>query len=139
LQGGYSNFFNRNRWNGLAFAFVRVPLTQWWETGHKIKEHNLRIEKAQMMQRDLTDKMTLQNEQAYSQLNEALRLVMQHRSAMVMAEDNCRISMMNYEAGIATMSELLESQAMLLQAQNAYTDARISYRGAMRKFNSLNK
>jgi len=139
LQGGYSNFFDRNRWNGLAFAFVRVPLTQWWETGHKIKEHNLRIEKAQMMQRDLTSKMTLQNEQAYSQLNEALRLVMQHRSAMVMAEDNCRISMMNYEAGIATMSELLESQALLLQAQNAYTDARISYRGAMRKFNSLNK
>ena len=139
LQGGYSNFFDRDRWNGLAFAFVRVPLTQWWETGHKIKEHNLRIEKAQMMQRDLMGKMTLQNEQAYSRMNEALRLVTQHQSAMTIAEDNYRICMLNYEAGIATMSDLLESQALLLQAQNAYTDARISYRGALRKFNSLNK
>ena len=139
LQGGYSNFFDRDRWNGLAFAFLRVPLTQWLETGHKIKEHNLRIEKAQMMQRDLMGKMTLQNEQAYSRMNEALRLVTQHQSAMTIAEDNYRICMLNYEAGIATMSDLLESQALLLQAQNAYTDARISYRGALRKFNSLNK
>jgi outer membrane protein TolC len=139
LQGGYSNFFDRDRWNGLAFAFVRIPITQWWETGHKIKEHNLRIEKAQMMQQDLMGKMALQNEQVYNQLNEAIRLVIQHESGLKMAEDNYRISLMNYEAGMTTMSELLESQALLLQAQNAYTDARISMRAAQRKFNELNK
>ncbi len=139
VQGGYSNFFNRHRWNGVAFAFVRIPITQWWETGHKIKEHNLRIEKAKMMQEDLMGKMSLQNEQAYSKLNEALRLVMEHESAMEMAQENYNISLMNYQAGIATMSELLESHALLLQAQNAYTDARISYRASQRKFNDLNK
>ena len=84
-------------------------------------------------------KMTLQNEQAYDQLNEALRLVMQHESALTMAQENYRISLMNYQAGMSTMSELLESQALLLQAENAYTDARISFRGAQRKFNDLNK
>lgn len=139
VQGGYSNFFERHRWNGFAFAFVRIPITEWWETGHKIKEHNLKIEKAKMMQEDLMGKMTLQNEQAYDQLNEALRLVMQHESALNMAQENYRISLMNYQAGISTMSELLESQALLLQAENAYTDARISFRGAQRKFNDLNK
>ena len=139
LQGGYSNFFDRDRWNGMAFAFVRIPLTQWWETGHKIKEHNLRIEKAKLMQEDLMGKMALQNEQAYKQLNEAVRLVTEHQSALQMAQDNYRISLMNYEAGIATMSELLESEALLMQAQNAYTDARISCRAAQRKFNDLNK
>ncbi len=139
LQGGYSNFFNHNRWNGMAFAFVRIPITQWWETGHKIKEHNLRIEKAKMMQEDLTGKMSLQNEQVYSQLNEAVRLVIQQESSVKMAEDNYRISLMNYEAGLTTMSELLESQALLLQAKNAHTDALISLRGAQRKFSNLNK
>lgn len=139
LQGGYSNFFERDRWNGMAFAFVRIPLTQWWETGHKIKEHNLRIEKAKLMQEDLMGKMVLQNEQAYKQLNEAARIVAESQSALQMAQDNYRISLMNYEAGIATMSELLESEALLMQAQNAYTDARISCRAAQRKFNDLNK
>lgn len=139
LRGGYSNFFERDRWNGLVFAFVRVPLTQWWETGHKIKEHNLRIEQAQLMQQDLMGKMALQNEQVYNQLTEAVRLVIQHEASVKIAEDNYRISMMNYEAGMTTMSELLESQALLLQAKNAYTDARISLRAAQRKFNNLNK
>lgn len=139
VQGGYSNLFERHRWNGFAFAFVRIPITEWWETSHKIKEHNLKIEKAKMMQEDLMGKMTLQNEQAYDQLNEALRLVMQHESALTMAQENYRISLMNYQAGMSTMSELLESQALLLQAENAYTDARISFRGAQRKFNDLNK
>ena len=139
VQGGYSNLFERHRWNGFAFAFVRIPITEWWETSHKIKEHNLKIEKAKIMQEDLMGKMTLQNEQAYDQLNEALRLVMQHESALTIAQENYRISLMNYQAGMSTMSELLESQALLLQAENAYTDARISFRGAQRKFNDLNK
>ena len=139
VQGGYSNFFERDRWNGAAFAFVRIPLTQWWETGHKIKEQNLRIAQAQLMQQDLMGKMTLQNEQAYNQLNEAARIVAQSESALQMAQDNYDLSLMNYEAGMTTMSELLESQALLLQAQNSYTDARISYRAAQRKFNSFNK
>ena len=81
----------------------------------------------------------LQNEQAYRQLNEAIRLVTEHESALQMAQENYRISLMNYQAGMSTMSELLESQALLLQAENAYTDARISFRGAQRKFNDLNK
>lgn len=139
FQGGYNNFFERDRWNGLGFAFVRIPLTQWWETGHKIKEQNLKIAQAQMMQKDLMEKMSLQNEQAYNQLNEAARMVMQSQSAMDMAQDNYDLSLMNYQAGLATMSDLLESQALLLQAQNNYTDARISYRAAQRKFNSYNK
>ena len=139
VQGGYSNFFEKDRWNGMALAFVRIPITQWWETSHKIKEHNLRIEKAKLMQNDLMGKMMLQNEQAYRQLNEAIRLVTEHESALQMAQENYRISLMNYQAGISTMSELLEAHALLLQAQNAYTDARISYRAAQRKFNDINK
>lgn len=139
VQGGYSNFFDKDRWNGAAFAFVRIPLTQWWETGHKIKEQKLRIAQAQLMQEDLMGKMKLQNEQAYNQLNEAARIVAESESALQMAQDNYDMSLMNYEAGMATMSELLESQALLLQAQNSYTDARISYRAAQRKFNNFNK
>lgn len=139
VQGGYSNFFDRHRWNGMAFAFIRIPISQWGETGHKIKEHNLRIEKAKLMQRDLSEKMSLQNEQAYRQMTEAVRLVTQNESSKEVAEENYRVALMNYEAGVSTMSELLESQALLLQAHNAYTDARINYRSAQRKFNSLNK
>ena len=45
---------------------------------------------------------------------------------------------MNYKAGVGTMTELMEAEALLLQAENAYTDARIAYRTSLRKFNDFN-
>jgi outer membrane protein TolC len=45
---------------------------------------------------------------------------------------------MNYKAGVGTMTELMESETLLLQAENAYTDARITYRTSLRKFNDFN-
>lgn len=137
--GGVSNYFNQFNWNVVGMLSVSIPLTGWGETAHKIKEHNLRIEKARQMQQDLSSKMSLQNEQAYDLLTESIQLMLQHESAEEMAKDNYELSLMNYEAGRTTMSELLESQTLLLQAQNAYTDACINYRSALRKFKALNR
>lgn len=137
--GGASNFFEQNNWNITGVAMVTIPLTGWGETAHKIKEHNLRIEKARLMKTDLSEKMSLQNEQAYDVLTESIQLMLQHESAEKMAQDNYDISLMNYEAGMCTMSELLESQSLLLRAQNDYTDACINYRSALRRFKELNK
>ena len=139
LQGGYGYYLEEGRWNGIGFFTVQIPLTQWGETSHKIREHNLRLQSAQALQDDLMAKMRLQNEQAYDALTENIQLIVQHKSAIRMAEDNYRLALLNYRAGITTISDLLESQALLLQAQTAYTDARINYRTALRKFNDLNK
>lgn len=139
VTGGYSNFFEKDKFNGLLFANLSIPLTGWGEVAHKLKQHNLQIQRAELMQQDLTSKMSLQNRQIYDQLIEALKLMEQHRAASRLAQENYRISLMNYQAGVGTMSELMESEALLLQAENAYTDARITYLSAQRKFDEYNK
>jgi outer membrane protein TolC len=45
---------------------------------------------------------------------------------------------MNYKAGISTMTDLLQAEALLLQAENNYTDANITFLTAQRKFNDFN-
>lgn len=139
ITGGYNNFFNQHRWNAIAFMSLSIPLTGWGETAHKLRQHDLKIQQAELMQQDLGEKMSLQNRQIYDQLIEALKLMEQHRSSCVLAQDNYRISLMNYEAGVSTMTELMESEALLMQAENAYTDARITYLSAQRKFEEYNK
>lgn len=139
ITGGYNNFFNLHRWNAIAFMSLSIPLTGWGETAHKLRQHDLKIQQAELMQQDLGEKMSLQNRQIYDQLIEALKLMEQHRSSCVLAQDNHRISLMNYEAGVGTMTELMESEALLMQAENAYTDARITYLSAQRKFEEYNK
>ena len=139
LNAGVNNFLERDRWNAIAFLGVKIPLTQWWYTSHKLKEHDIKIQEAELMRDDLQQKMKLQNEQVYDALTEAILLLEQHQSANNMAQDNYRTTLMNYQAGLETMSSLLESQALLFQAMNDYTDARITYRSNLRRYNELNK
>ena len=138
LQGGYSNFFEKNNFNGLAFASLTIPLTQWGETSHKLKQHDIRIRQAEMQRDDLQGKLRLQNEQVYDQLTESVKLLEQHRAAKELAEDNYNLALMNYKAGISTMTDLLQAETLLLQAENNYTDANITFLTAQRKFNDFN-
>ena len=139
ISGGYTNFFEKHTANGIAFVNLSIPITGWGEMSHRLKQQDLRIRQAELMQQDLSDKMSLQNRQAYDQLIEALKLMEQHRSASLLAQENHRVSLINYQAGIGTMSELMESEALLLQAENAFTDARITYLSAQRRFNDFNR
>lgn len=139
ISGGYSNYFEEHKANGIAFATLSIPLTGWGETSHKLKQHDYHIQQAQLMQSHLREKLELQNRQSYDQLLESIKLMEQHKSSRDLAEENYRVALMNYEAGVGTMTELLESQALLMQASNAYTDARISYRTALHKFQNYNK
>ena len=137
--GGFSNLYDRPQGNFVALLTVSVPLTQWWETSRKLKEHDLRIRSSEIMREDLTEKMRLQNEQVYSQLVESAQLIRQNETSLQLARENFRLMLLNYESGMATMSELLESQVILYQVQNDCTDARISFRTALRKFNDYNR
>ena len=136
---GITNLFNHTRSNVLAFFSVKVPIIAWWETAHKLKAHDLSIQQAELMREELQNKMKLQNEQIYDAMSESHILMRQHATARQIAEENYNISLMNYEAGLTTMSELLESHALLMQALDQYTDAKITYRTSQRKFENFNK
>ena len=123
--------------NAIFFARVSVPITKWWETSHKIKEHNLKIEQYEIMQQDLTEKMSLQEKQAYNQMIEAEALLESDKAALDMAQDNYHIASVNYRAGMSTITDVLEANALLLQAQNAITDREITYVSARRRYHDL--
>lgn len=133
----YGNVIKNYKGNAIFFAQVSVPLTQWWEASHKIKEHNFKIEQYEIMQQDLTEKMTLQERQAYNQMTEAEALLQSDKSALDMALENYRVAELNYRAGINTVTDVLEANALLLQAQNAITDRQITYASARRRYHDL--
>ena len=46
----YGNLVRKYKFNAIALAQVSIPLTQWWETSHKLKEHDIVIREAELMQ-----------------------------------------------------------------------------------------
>ena len=134
---GYGNLVHKYKDNAIAFAQVSIPVSQWGETKHKLKEHNVAIQEAELMQQDLTEKMTLQVKQAYNQMVEAEALMQSDKAAVDMARENYRLAELNYRAGMNTITEVLEANALLLQAKNAMTDRQITYLTARRRYYDL--
>lgn len=136
--GFYGNIIKKNAvGNAIAVLSLNVPLTAWWETSHKIRQHNIAIEEAGIMQDNLGKMMSLEEEKAYSDMLDAYMLMKSDSSALEVAKENYRLSNLNYAAGNTTLSEVLQAHALLLQAQNAITDRRTTYTVARRRLLDL--
>lgn len=144
---GYSNMqanFLRNglgnkTGNGAVFVSVSVPLTDWWKTGHKVREDNIAVEQARLEEQHTNELLGLRTQQAYDKTVEAYSLVSENRHALDIARENYRLSGVNYRAGTGTITDLLTAQTTLLQAENNLTDAIIAYCVNLRRYTDLTK
>lgn len=123
--------------NAVALLSLSIPLTGWWETSHKLRQHDIRIAEARMRQEYLNHMMSLEEEKAYSDMIDAAMLMKSDSAALEIAQENYRLASLNYEAGVATLSEVLQAHALLLQAQNAITDRHTTYVVARRRLLDL--
>ena len=110
--------------NGIALLSLSIPITDWWD-------------QARMMQEHYSKMMSLEEEKAYSDMMDAWTMIRSDSSALAMAQENYRLSTLNYQAGAATLAEVLQAQALLLQAHNALTDNRTAYIMARRRLTDL--
>lgn len=90
-----------------------------------------------MQQKEFNEKMSLQEEQAYNTMVEAGSLLKSDSAALEMAEENYRLADLNYRAGMNTITDVLEANALLLQARNAITDRQITFATACRRYHDL--
>lgn len=125
--------------NGAVFVTVSVPLTAWWETGHKLREQRVAVEQARLQQEQMGELLDLRTQQAYDRMQEAYALVAEASLRQESCRETARLMQVNYQAGMATITDLLTAQTALLQAQNDLTDARIAYRVNTRRYTDLTK
>lgn len=125
--------------NAVALLSLSIPLTGWWETSHKLKQHDIRIQEARIKQEYFSKMMSLEEEKAYSDMLDASMLMKSDSAALEIAQENYRLSTLNYQAGVITLAEVLQAHALLLQAQNAITDRHTTYVVARRRLQDLHK
>ena len=123
--------------NAVMLLSLSVPLTGWWETSHKLKQHDIRIQEARIKQDHYNQMMSLEEEKAYSDMVDAAMLMKSDSAALEIAQENYRLSVLNYQAGVITLTEVLQAQTLLLQAQNAITDRQTTYVVARRRLMDL--
>lgn len=128
VSEAYYNFSTMKDFNTLAFVSVKVPLTDWWEASHAIKERHLKEQIAANDLKNNAELLTLQMQKAWDELVEAYAQIGVANVTIQQAEENLKINQDNFHAGIVNVSDMLEAEAMLQQAQNQLIDAQTAYK-----------
>ena len=136
-SAGYQTVLEYSKPNAMVFATLQVPLTDWHKTSYKLKKHDLDTEMAENNRRDLTEKMELQTNQAWFNLEQSWMRISMARTSLSDAEANLKITEDYYEAGLVALSDVLEAQTMLKQSRDELTDSRVEYRINSMKYKQL--
>lgn len=140
MLGGSANYhtvLDNAKPNAMVFAILQVPITDWHKTAYQLKKHNLDLEIAENTRRDFMEKMEMQTNQAWFNLEQSWLRINMAQTALDDAEANYKMVSDYYEAGLVTLSDLLEAQTMLKNSRDELSDSRIDYRLNLVKYKQL--
>ena len=118
-------------------ASLNMPLWDWGVRRSKVKQAELRRQQAgadlSTAQRTLVKNLHAFFEEAQTARNQVALL----RSTVDLASESLRLNTLRYQAGEATILELVDAQTTLTQAKNAYDDGLVRYRVALGNLQTL--
>ena len=138
-SASYHTILENTKPNAMVFAMLQVPITDWHKTSFKLKKHDIEAEMAENTRRNLTEKMEMQTNQAWFNLEQSWLRITMAQTALNDAEANLKITSDYYEAGLVALSDVLEAQTMLKQSRDELTDSRVEYRISLLNYKQLTK
>lgn len=140
MVGGSVNYhtvLENSKPNALVFAVLQVPITDWHKTIFKLKKNDLDAEIAENNRKNYTELMEMQTNQAWFNLEQSWLRISMAQTALNDAEANLKITQDYYEAGLVTLSDLLEAQTMLKNSRDELSDSRVEFRLNLLRYKQL--
>jgi len=125
---------NSNLTQKIALVSLNIPISNWWGGSHKIKQQQVKIEKAKNKLSETSELLALQIEQALNELQESMDQIRLAEKAVEQAKENLKVTDDNYHSGNIGISDLLEAQALFQSTNDNLTNSRCSYKIAESKY-----
>jgi len=107
---------------------LKVPIFNGFLTRSKIRQADVDIKKAQEDRRETTNSLNLAYENAKIQLRNSINTISSQKKNVELAQEIYKSTQNNYNNGLATLTDLLDTETSLTQAQNSYTQALLNYK-----------
>jgi len=121
----------------VAQGTLTIPVWNWGATRSKVRQSDLRLQQARL-DLSLAQRQLLANLDAfYLEAQAAHAQVASLRRSVDLAAESLRLTMLRYEAGEVTVLEVVDAQATLAQARNAYDDGLVRYRVGLAQLQTL--
>ena len=122
LEMNERNLFNKPAFT--ALLNVQIPLFHFGERYNKIKAAKAKLQQTQLERDNLNEKMLLELTQAANNLDEAMMECEIAERSLRQADENRRVSYNQYKAGVESLSDHLEAQALWQQAWQTHVESR---------------
>jgi multidrug efflux pump subunit AcrB/outer membrane protein TolC len=130
----YIDVMNTNLTDKIGFVNLSIPISDWWGGSHKIKQQQIKIEKARNKLSETSELLVLQIEQARNELQENLEQIKLARKSVEQAKENLKVTDDNYRSGTISISDLLEAQALFQSSNDNLTNAQCNYQISKSKY-----
>ena len=129
VGGGYmyDNLTDKNKPYWIGFATVSIPLSGWWGGSHDMKKQQLAVKNAENSLEDNSQLLMLGMENTWNDLTDAYKRVAISIESIAQAAENLRLHTDYYNAGTATMSDLLDAQTLYQKCRYDYVEAYEQY------------
>ncbi len=120
-----------------AQATLNIPVWNWGATRSKVRQAELRSQQAQQ-ELSLTQRELLANLHSFYQEAQTAQTQMDSlKQSVTYAQESMRLTLLRYEAGEATVLEVVDAQTTLTQARNAWDDGLARYRLSLANLQTL--
>ena len=118
----------KGTYNGMVYGMAQVPISDWWGGSYELKERKLKENINCNDIKEKTELLVLQMEKTWQDLTASWQEVALCEKSREEAVENLKVNEDGYKNGIINVSDLLEAQALLLEAENRLVEARARYR-----------
>nr|WP_322974886.1 TolC family protein [Pedobacter sp. MR22-3] len=109
---------------------LKVPIFNGFLTRSKIRQADVEIKKAKEDRKESTNSLNLAYENAKIQLRNNLNTITSQRKNAELAQEIYKSTQNNYNNGLASLTDLLDTENSLTQAQNSYNQALLNFKVA---------
>jgi outer membrane protein TolC len=131
---------DRNGFRNLGYgatATLQLPIWSWGAGASKIKQADLKRQQANV-ELSFAERRLLADLRSFYEETGTLRAQLELLSQTAeLATDSLRLTTLRYQAGEATVLEVVDAQNTLTQARNAYDDGQVRFRVALANLQTL--
>ena len=126
----YHDLFDQNHNFGALQIIVDIPLSGWWGGSYAIKRKDIALATAKIELEDLSEQIRIGIRDKWNNLTAAQRKMGIEKESVAQSEENLRLNRMYYEAGMSTISDLLDAETEVQKARSRYIASYGEYRSA---------
>lgn len=136
VGGGYfyNDFMDKSSNRLVGMVTVSVPISGWWGGSHAMKRQQLKWKSAENDRRDQGEMLVIRMRKAWNDLSDAYKQLGIAQESIAQSEENLRLNTDYYQAGTASISDLLDAQTLFQQSHDRYVEAYTQYEIKKREY-----